>query len=64
MFAAYPEIEDTNLKGTLWTFEQWLAFKIRVRYGLSIVILFTASLRHFRDTCSRQDISQLDNFHT
>ena len=33
----YPEIYDVNLKGTLRTFKQWLALKMRVRCGISIV---------------------------
>ena len=32
---SYPEIGDDNSKGTLWTFKQWLAWKIRVHYVIS-----------------------------
>ena len=30
----YPEIVDANLKGALWTFQQWLSLKLRVRYEI------------------------------
>ena len=39
----YPEIGDGNFKGALWTFIQWLALKMRERYGISIVLLLTSS---------------------
>ena len=39
----HPEIDDANLKGTLWTFEQWPALKMQVRYGISILPLLTFS---------------------
>ena len=44
---AYPEIGDGNIKGTLWTFKQWLALKMRVRYGISILQLLTVSYKAF-----------------
>ena len=42
---AYPEIGDANFKGTLWTIKRWLALKLRVRYGISIVLLLTSSYK-------------------
>ena len=35
----YPEIDDANLKGTLTSFKQWLALKMRVFCGISILPL-------------------------
>ena len=32
---SYPEIQDANLKGTLWTFKQWPALQVQVRYAIS-----------------------------
>ena len=43
----YPEIDDVNIKGALWTFKQWLALKMRVRCGLSIVVLLTSPCKAF-----------------
>ena len=37
MLITYPEIEYADLKCAFWTFKQWLAFKMWVRYGISIV---------------------------
>ena len=45
----YPEIGDGNFKSTLWTFKQWLALKMWLRYGLSIVLLLTFSHKAFWD---------------
>ena len=45
--ASHPEIDDTNLKGTLLTFKHWLAFIRSVCYGISIVLLLTFSCRAF-----------------
>ena len=39
----YPEIDDANFKGTLWTFKQGLALKLGVLYGISIVLLLMSS---------------------
>ena len=36
---AYPEINGVNFKCTLWTFKHELALLIRVRCGISIVLL-------------------------
>ena len=41
------EIGDGNFKGVLWTFKQWLAVKMRVHYGISIVLRFTCSNKVF-----------------
>ena len=38
----YPDIGDANFKGALWTFKQQLALEIRVRYGISMVLLQTS----------------------
>ena len=35
----YSEIDNTKFKCTLWTFEQQLAFKMRARCRISIVLL-------------------------
>ena len=35
----YPEIDDANLKGTLWAFKQWTTLKMVVRYGIFILLL-------------------------
>ena len=35
----YPEIGYGNFKGALWTFTQWLALEMRVRYEISFVPL-------------------------
>ena len=35
----YHENCDVNFKGTLWTFKQQLAWKMRVRCGISILLL-------------------------
>ena len=35
----YPEIGDANFKGALWTFKQQLALRMRVRCGISILLL-------------------------
>ena len=44
MFArSYPELGDVKLKTTLWTFKHWFALKMRLRYGISIVLLLTSS---------------------
>ena len=37
--AHYPEIGNANFKCTLCTFKRQLAFKMRVHYGISIVLL-------------------------
>ena len=47
---AYPEFGDATLKCALWTFKQQLALKIRVHYGISIVLLQTSLYCAFRDT--------------
>ena len=39
----YPKIRNGNFKGALWTFKQWLAFKVQVHYGIFIVLLFSFS---------------------
>ena len=36
---AYPEIGDANFKSSLWTFKKQLAWKMRVRCGISILLL-------------------------
>ena len=38
---AYPNISDGNFKGALWNLNQWLALKMRVHYGISIVLLWS-----------------------
>ena len=43
----YPEIDDANLKGTLWTFKQWLVLKMLVRCGISFVLILTYSYKTF-----------------
>ena len=43
----YPKIGDNNFKGALWTFKQQLAFKMRVRYGVFIVLLLKSSHKIF-----------------
>ena len=43
----YPETGDGKFKCTLWTFKQWLALKMRVHYGMSIVLLLTSSNKTF-----------------
>ena len=37
-YLQFPEIDDANLKCTLWTFKRWLTLTLRVRYGISIVL--------------------------
>ena len=49
--SSYPEIDNANWKSTLWTFKQWLAFKMWVHYGISIVLYYHPHIRHFRDIC-------------
>ena len=44
---SYPEICHADLKCTLWTFIQWLAVKMRVHCGISIVLVSTSSQNHF-----------------
>ena len=46
----YPEIDDANFKGALWTFKQQWAWKMCVRCGISIVLLQTSLYCDFRDT--------------
>ena len=38
-----PEIDDANLKCTLWDFKQWLVLEMWVRYGVSIVLVLRSS---------------------
>ena len=46
-YDSYTEIDDVNLKGTLWTFKQRLAIglKLRVCCGISIVLQLTSSYK-------------------
>ena len=37
-YLQFPEIDDANLKCTLWTFKRSLTLTLRVRYGISIVL--------------------------
>ena len=42
-YLQFPETDDPKFKGALWTFKQWLTLKLRVRYGISTVLLQTSS---------------------
>ena len=42
---SYPEIGNGDFKWKLWTFQQWPTLKMRVRYGIAIVILLTVAYR-------------------
>ena len=44
---AYSEIDHANFKGELRTSKQWLALKMRVHCGISIVLLLTSSYKAF-----------------
>ena len=35
----YPEISGGNFNSALLTFKQWLSFKMRVHYGISIILM-------------------------
>ena len=57
IYCAKNGILYPKLMGTLWTFKEWLALKIRVRYGISIVFLSTSLHKVF----SGYERSQLDS---
>ena len=40
----YPKLGDAYFKCALWTFEQQLALKMRVRYGISPINVFVLSI--------------------
>ena len=54
----YPEIDNNNFKSTLCTFQQWSALKMRVCYGISLLLLLTSSYKAFSGYAST-----LDQFH-
>ena len=39
----YPEIDDPYLKGTLWTYKQWLTLKMRVHHEIAILLVLMSS---------------------